>query len=329
MPPPEHQERSADRRSQKGLILAANLPRTLVVSTFPNAKALPLWAETEHGLFARNGIALQLHETGSSDEQRESLARGDVQVAQAALDNGVAMIVAGEDVVIVMGGEGGMNDFVVQPDIHAFEDLRGKSLAVDSPVTAYALLARRALAQHGLVYGVDYDMKPVGNGSRRLRALLQDSSLAGAVLNPPFSAEALMHGMKSLGRLNDMLGPYQAGGAYVMRDWANAHRDGLVAFIRGYVESLRWINSPDATSACEAMLARKLDLSFELAAATLAQLRDPSFGFSRDALLSAEGMENMLAIRAETEGAGSADIQAARIVDMSFYDEAMRALAPA
>ena len=54
------------------------------------------------------------------------------------------------------------------------------------------------------------------------------------------------------------------------------------------------------------MLARKLDLSGELAAATLAQLRDSSFGFSKDALLSAEGMENMLAIRAETEGAGSA-----------------------
>ena len=32
-------------------------------------------------------------------------------LAQAALDNGVAMIAAGEDVVIVMGGEGGTNDF--------------------------------------------------------------------------------------------------------------------------------------------------------------------------------------------------------------------------
>jgi len=34
---------------------------------------------------------LRLHETGSSDEQREALARGDVHIAQAALDNGVAM----------------------------------------------------------------------------------------------------------------------------------------------------------------------------------------------------------------------------------------------
>ncbi len=138
-----------------------------------------------------------------------------------------------------------------------------------------------------------------------------------------------MHGMKSLGRLNDLLGPYQAGGAYVMRSWANAHRTDLVAFIRGYVESLRWIASADATSACEAMLARKLDLAPELAAATLAQLRDPSFGFSEDALLSAEGLDNMLAIRAETEGAGEADLRLERILDTSFYDEAMRALSRA
>ncbi len=167
--------------------MATEPPRTLVVSTFPNAKALPLWAEAEHGLFARHGIALKLHETGSSDEQRSALSRGDVQVAQAALDNGVAMIAAGEDVVIVMGGEGGMNDFIVQSEIRSFEDLRGKTLAVDSPFTAYALLARRALARHGLAYNRDYQMKPVGNGSRRLRALLQDRTLAGAVLNPPFS----------------------------------------------------------------------------------------------------------------------------------------------
>ncbi|MBX9761402.1 MAG: ABC transporter substrate-binding protein [Beijerinckiaceae bacterium] len=309
--------------------MAANILRTLVVSTFPNAKALPLWAEVEHGLFARNEIALRLHETGSSDEQRDALSKGDVHIAQAALDNGVAMIVAGEDVVIVMGGEGGMNDFIVQPHICSFEDLRGRVLAVDSPFTAYALLARRALSRQGLSYNVDYQMKAIGNGSRRLRALLEDRTLAGAVLNPPFSAEALMSGMKSLGRLNDMLGPYQAGGAYVMRPWANANRSALVAFIRGYVESLRWICSPEATGACEKLLASKLDLAPDLAAATLAQLRDPSFGFSKDALLSVQGMANMLAIRAETEGGGSAHIDVRRIVDASFYDEAMRALTPA
>lgn len=304
--------------------MADMAPGAIVVSTFPNAKALPLWAETEHGLFARRGCDLRLHETGSSDEQREALARGDVHIAQAALDNGVAMAVAGEDVVIVMGGETGMNDFVVQADIGSFEDLRRRTLAVDSPFTAYALLARRALAQNGLVYERDYAMKPVGNGARRLKALLTDRTIAGAVLNPPFSAEALMHGLKSLGRLNDMLGPYQAGGAYVMRSWAQANRASVVAYIQGYVDSLRWVRSAASTKACESMLARKLDLSTELASATLSQLRDPSFGFSEDAALSEEGMKNLLATRAETEGGCGPD--AAAVVDLSYYHEAMRTL---
>lgn len=299
---------------------------TVIVSTFPNAKALPLWAEAEHGLFAQSGCALRLHETGSSDEQREALARGDVHIAQAALDNGVAMAAAGEDVIILMGGETGMNDLVVQADVQSLSDLRGRTLAVDSPFTAYALLARRALARHGLVYGRDYTMKPVGNGARRLKALLADRSLAGAVLNPPFSAEALMNGLKSLGRLNDMLGPYQAGGAYAMRSWANANRTSVVAYIEGYVQSLRWIRSAASTRACESILARKLDLSPELAAATLAQLRDPSFGFSEDAALSAEGMENLLATRAETEGEASDRANARTLVDLSFYHAAMRVL---
>ena len=298
----------------------------IIVSTFPNAKALPLWAEMEHGLFAQSGCSLSLHETGSSDEQREALARGDVHIAQAALDNGVAMAAAGEDVVIVMGGETGMNDLVVQADVQSFTALRGRTLAVDSPFTAYALLARRALARHGLVYERDYTMKPVGNGARRLKALLADASLAGAVLNPPFSAEATMNGLKSLGRLNDMLGPYQAGGAFAMRAWANANRELVVAYIAGYVKSLRWIRSAASTAACESMLSRKLDLSPELAAATLAQLRDPSFGFSEDAALSEEGMDNLLATRAETEGTFSERADARALVDLSFYNAAMRAL---
>ena len=47
----------------------------VVVSTFPNAKALPLWAGVEHNLFAEHGLDFILHETGSSKEQRTSLQR--------------------------------------------------------------------------------------------------------------------------------------------------------------------------------------------------------------------------------------------------------------
>src|SRR5262245_45604661 len=80
------------------------------VNTFPNAKALPFHVGIDKGLFARHGITLALEFTENSKSQREGLAAGRFDVAQSALDNAVAMIeTARQDVIIVAGGDGGMN----------------------------------------------------------------------------------------------------------------------------------------------------------------------------------------------------------------------------
>ena len=238
--------------------------KRIVVSTFPNAKALPLWVAVAEGFFLARGLEVDIHETESSKVQRDLLASGGIHVAQAAVDNALSMITAGLDVVIVMGGENGMNDFIVQSDIASFEDLRGKTLVVDSPDTAYALLARKMLAQHGLTYEVDYKVNPVGNSGRRLAAMIASRDNAAGVLNPPFTAQAKAHGMKSLGRLVDHLGAYQAGGAFVLRPWAEANGDLLESYIAGYVEALRWLREDRNAATISRMLREK----------TLADARD-------------------------------------------------------
>ena len=69
-----------------GLALAAEL-RPLAVSSFPNAKALPLWLGAENGVFERHGLKLSIDETVSSDAQREKLATGKIDIVQSAVDN--------------------------------------------------------------------------------------------------------------------------------------------------------------------------------------------------------------------------------------------------
>ena len=139
----------------------------------------------------------------------------------SAVDNAVAMIdVAKVDIVIVSGGDSGTNEFYVQDTIKDFADIRGHAIVVDATNTAYALQAKKILLQHGLKDGTDYTLNPVGNGSRRLKAMFDDKNNAGAILNLPFSLQAAAKGMHSLGRTTDMLGPYQAGGAFVRRAWA-------------------------------------------------------------------------------------------------------------
>ncbi len=292
----------------------------LTVSTFPNAKALPLWAGVEQNIFTEAGLNLALHETGSSREQRKCLAEGEVHIVQAAVDNALAMIKQGQDVIIFMGGEGGMNDFVVAPSIKSFADLKGCTLAVDSPNTAYALLARKVLAEHGLQFERDYQLRPVGNGAKRLRALKADSALAGAILNPPFSAEAQLAGMHSLGALDDLVGPYQAGGAFAMRAWADANSQTVERYIAGYLSALDWLRARVNEDAAVDLLRRRLDLTAPVALATYRQLCDPDRGFTAQAKFSNAGFAQVLSVRAETEGADPAIADPAYYVNLTIYD---------
>ena len=84
------------------------------VNTFPTARSLPFFVGIEKGFFARHGIKLEFEFTENSKSQREGLAAGKFEVVQAAVDNAIAMIeVAKIDVVIVSGGDGGTNEFIV------------------------------------------------------------------------------------------------------------------------------------------------------------------------------------------------------------------------
>lgn len=294
----------------------------LIVSTFPNAKALPLWAAVEIGLFSRFDLTVSLDETLSSTAQRKKLVSGKVHIAQSAIDNALALIASGTNVVIVMGGEGGMNDFIVQADIQDFAGMRGRLLAVDAPDTAYALQARKLLARVGLTEGADYTMSPVGNASFRLDAMLNDQSYGGAILNPPFSSIARLAGMRSLGRMTDLLGSYQAGGAFVMRDWASSNRSILVSYIKSYISALRWLQAPVNKSFSLEILRRRLDLSIPVAEAAFDQLVDPSYGFNLDAKMDMAGLRNVIATRVETE-AKMVTLNPRNFVDLDYYDRAM------
>jgi len=300
----------------------------LAVNAFPNAKALPLHAGLAKGIFARHGLALELQLTENSRSQRDGLAEGKFQVAQAALDNAVAMIEVGKhDVVIVSGGDSGMNEFFVQPEIGSFGDLKGRTIIVDAPDTAYALQAKKILLRYGLSEGADYTVKPVGAGIYRYKAMIEDKTNAGGILNLPFTVQAEEHGLKSLGRTIDLLGPYQAAGGFAMRPWARANGPTLERYLAAYVEALRFVRDPAHKAECIALLIEKLKLSPAAAERTYALLLDPKFGFTPDAKFDTQGFRNMLALRAEIERKAGAEPPAPeRYVDLGYYERAMKRL---
>ena len=304
---------------------AAAEPTLVRVNTFPNARSLPFFVGIEKGFFNKHVIKVELEFTENSKSQRAGLAAGKFELVHSAVDNAVAMIdVAKVDVVIVSGGDSGTNEFIVQSNIKSFADIRDKSVVVDAPNTAYALQAKKILLKNGLKDGTDYKLNPVGNGNYRFKAMVESKDNAAGVMNLPYSAQAIELGMKSLGRTVDMLGPYQAGGAYVLRSWAKANSDTLERYIAGYVESLRWVTNRKNRAEAVALLMEKQKLSQSLAERSYDLMIDPSFGFASDARFNMAGFKNVLLLRQEVEGGTLNPPE--RYIDLTYYQNAMKRL---
>lgn len=301
-------------------------PVTLRVNVFPGASNLPILVGLDRGIFAKYGLTIELQNTPNSDQQRAGLAKGVFEIAHAAVDNAVAMVeMAKEDVAIVLGGDGSMNEFYVRPEIRSLADIRGKTLVVDAPNTAYALVAKKILKNNGLVEGRDYKLAPVGGTPSRIGAMADNPENVAGMLNPPWSFIAQGRGLKALGRSIDLFGPYQASGAFVMRKWAAANGDALERYIAAYVEATRIAMNPANRAAVIGTLATRLKLEPGVAARTYDQLMIPRFGMAPDARVDMEGFRNVLALRAEIEGQwGGRPPPAERYLDLSYYDRALK-----
>lgn len=296
----------------------------LRVNIFNTSSNLPLFAAVANGFFARRGLEIEIQNTPNSDEQRAGLAEGKFEIAHAAVDNAIAMIESGKDAVIVCGGDAGMNDFMVRSEINAISELKGKLLAVDAPNTAYALAAKKILKLNGLLENRDYGVKLAGGTGPRSVAMVADPLLAAGMINPPFSFTVRDKGLKSLGTQFDLLGAYQATGAFVMRDWAVANARTLTDYLAAYIEGQRHVLDPAHRAGMIALLEERFKLSPAVAEGTYEAVVAPGSGLATDAGFNHEGFVTVLAIRAEMEGMwGGKPPSPDRYLDLSHYSKAL------
>ena len=295
------------------------------VNVFNTSSNLPLLAALQAGEFERMGLQVEVQHTPNSDEQRAGLAAGRFEIAHAAVDNAVALIESGADAVIVCGGDAGLNEFMVRPEIANFDDLRGKLLAVDAPNTAYALAAKKILKDRGLLEGRDYQVKPAGGTGPRAAAMVSDASLACGMINPPFNFKLRAQGLKSLGSQYELLGPYQATGAYVMRPWAQSHREVLQRYLVAYIRGQRRVMDRAHQAAMIDLLSANFKLDDQAARDTYEALLTPGSGLAPDAAFSLEGFARVLSIRAEMEGMwGGVPPAPDRYLDLGAYEQALK-----
>jgi ABC-type nitrate/sulfonate/bicarbonate transport system substrate-binding protein len=303
---------------------AAQAQDNLKVMVFSGVQNMPIIVAQAKDFFAKRGLNVEVLNAPSSDALRNGLAEGKHQIVHGGVDNAVAMAeVAKADISVLMGGDNGWNRFIVQGDTASIKDLRGKTVIVDAPTTSYAFQVYQVLKLHGLNKG-DYEVRSVGGTPRRFETITGDKTAGASTLNPPFSILARRAGLKDMGEIVQMIGPYQATAAWVMKPWASANSDALVRYIQAYLEGLRWTLDPANKTEATNIIAAQFKLEPEVAAESYAIAVDPKGGLIKDARLDMEGLHNVLKLRADWSGVtpGAPD----RYIDLSYYQKALSSL---
>jgi NitT/TauT family transport system substrate-binding protein len=293
----------------------------LRVNVFPGPQHVALYVAQDKGLFAKRGLVVEIQFTPNAKAQRDALADGRIEIAQSAVDNAVAMVEdAKKDVIIVAGGGNGMLNLFVRPEIKSYDAIRGKSVVVDSPDTAYALVLYKMLALKGVKKG-DYGVFQGGDCMRRFNGIRNDPNNVAVLLNFPCNILAEREGYPNWGSAADALGAYQADGIWVMRQWARQHPDTLVKYIEAIIEGLRWASRPENKSETAAIVAKALKVAPDVAEKSVEGAVGPQGGLDKDARISMAGFRTLLSLRAEMMG--GSDLKPEKYLDLSYYDRAL------
>jgi ABC-type nitrate/sulfonate/bicarbonate transport system substrate-binding protein len=278
----------------------------LRVMSFPGGANLPLWVAEDKGLFARERLAVTMSPAPNSVVLFQSLINDEQEIALAAYDNVVAYqegqgeveLSATPDFFAFMGFSRGTVRLVVSPDIKGYDDLRGKTLAVDAVATGYSLVLQKLLQLGGLKEG-EYRLESFGATGARAQALMENK-FSGTILTTPLEIAPEARGYRRLANAVDVLGPYQTIVGIARRRWAERNRDALVRFIRASTEAIDWLFDPKNRVEAVAVYRKHLP-NVPADAAKLhvdAMLADHE-GFERGGALDSEGMMTVLRIRSE------------------------------
>lgn len=275
---------------------------TLRVNVFPGMANIPILAATDRGFFEESAIRVDLQPTPSSLAQRAALVDRTSDICHAAFDDVVAGVEdAGTDFAAVFGGDGGFQFVYAHPSVASPRDLRGRSVAVDDPDTAYALVLRAVLADAG-VPDSDYEMRPVGSTKRRYEAIAAGGDFAASMLAPPYSVMAESLGWRPLGSAAELMGAYQGTVAFCSRAWLAANAGLLARYREAYLQGLAWSLAPANRGAVAALVAAALSIPLDVAAHSCDRAIDWPGGLAPGAAFDLQGMRKVIALRARVRG---------------------------
>jgi ABC-type nitrate/sulfonate/bicarbonate transport system substrate-binding protein len=303
----------------------------LEVIAFGGGGNWPVWAAQEKGLFAKNGLAVNLSFTPNSVEQIRNLMSGKYDLGTTAYDNVVAYhegqgeteLSAQPDLFAFMGGYSGSLRFVTSPDVKTYAALKGKTVGVDAATTGFAFILYKLAAMNGLSSS-DYQVEKLGGTPARVQALME-GRIAGTMISSPSEILPESKGYTRLGDTTAAFGPYQASVGVARRAWAAKHGEELVGFIRAYAAAMDWLQDPANKEEAISIYVKHTPSAPRPAAQKAYEtMFAANEGFQKKAKLDLEGCRTVLKLRSEFAKPQKNLTDPMKYIDESYYGRAVR-----
>jgi NitT/TauT family transport system substrate-binding protein len=218
--------------------VSAQLTRLNVGYSALSADQLPAWIAKDSGIFAKNGLDVQLIFFTGGSTAILALVSGDVPMTQVAGPGLVSSGLAGSEAVFVAAGVTSLNYVLMgKAGIKTPEQLRGGTVAISRFGSATDSIARFALRRVGLTPGKDVTIIQVGSGPDRLNAILT-GKVSAAVINPPSSFIAEKRGLAIVADVAKMGLVFQHTGAATTRKFIREHTDIVRRYVKSHVEAV-------------------------------------------------------------------------------------------
>ena len=195
------------------------------------------------GMFLDEGLDVQVTVTGESEHQLDMVDREELDIFHQAADHFVREIEDGKDYVVIHTITRAANDLMVRPEFKSYEDLRGKTIALDNLQTGYWLLYRKVLQKYGLQPG-DYHLSPESGGPTNRMKKVRDDVAQFTYMNAPASIKANLDGYPILTNLSKHFPEFPASSIGGRRPWVESNKETVIAYLRGYIRASEWLLDP-------------------------------------------------------------------------------------
>jgi NitT/TauT family transport system substrate-binding protein len=212
---------------------------------------LPFFIGLKKGLYAKEGIQVDLVSIGRADIQLQALVAVELHFANINADNIIVWNERTNGNLKVAAGSSNAAPYLLigAKNIKKVEDLKGQRLGVASLTGGATSILLSYMKSKGLFHPKDFSLAIIAGGTPARLSALESNAIAGAVLGIPFADVAVDKGFPRLGDTTEVISNYQFNNININPAWAEKNRPAVVKFIKGHIQALRWIYDHPADAA--------------------------------------------------------------------------------